>query len=91
MPKPIRRRTHEAQKAEPIRLILEYVEENSTGIGTVLKRPTIDGYSPEQVSYHMVLCHEAGCVHYAPDTKALSTLTWKGHEALKRFRTNPHI
>ena len=30
-------------------------------------------------------------MHYAPDTKALSTLTWKGHEALKRFHTNPHI
>ena len=50
----------------------------------MLKRPTIDGYSPEQVSYHMVLCHEAACVHYAPDTKALSTLTWKGHEALNK-------
>ena len=69
--------------------ILKYVEETSPGLLGILSRPDIPGYTNEQVSYHVVLCQEAGYVHFAEGTRAMTSLTWAGHEALEVYRCNP--
>ena len=69
--------------------ILRYVEETSPGLLGMLARPEIPGYTAEQVSYHIQLCHEAGYIHCAEGIKVMTSLTWEGHEALDRFRCNP--
>ncbi len=71
--------------------ILRYAEETSPGLLGMLNRPDIPGYTPEQISYHVVLCYQAGYVHFAEGTHAITYLTWAGHEALEAHRCNPCV
>ena len=52
--------------------------------------PEIEGYTPEQVRYHVELCSEAGYlhIHTSKDGKkhAIRSLTWQGHEVLEKKR-----
>jgi hypothetical protein len=49
---------------------------------------SIDGYSPEEISYHLTMLIEAGYVtgQLAMDAPLISKLTWQGHELLDDIR-----
>ena len=69
-----------------IRRILEYAETN----GTIEGIPRFEGFLTAQVEYHPYLCRDA---HYLADKggdtrRTPFQLTWRGHDALARFRTN---
>lgn len=55
----------------------------------------IEGYTPEQVTYHAVLLHEADLIEAAVQRTSCGTicipmdLTWKGHEFLALARDEP--
>src|SRR5215210_7825390 len=68
-----------------IRKILLATEEIPfLGSGPVFE-PEIEGYSLEEISYHVKLLHEAGYVQaFGGDTYwAVNSLTWQGHEFLE--------
>jgi hypothetical protein len=54
----------------------------------------IEGHSPEEVSYHVMILHEAGLVEaykiatYAYTDWKPTRLTWEGHEFLEAARDN---
>ena len=68
-----------------IRAILEYVTVKSNGNDLAL--PEINGYTPDQVSYHVKLCEEAGFLDIVIDASTkqatgIVRITWQGHEFL---------
>lgn len=75
-----------------IHKLLEYVERRHDDDPVPL--PEIDGYSEEQVHYHVGLCVEAGYLVAGPVTDTsegrrfatLERLTWAGHEELDKKR-----
>ena len=77
---------------EIILRILRYVEEK--GNNHPLPHPKFEGFSEEEIVYHIGLCHEAGYVHIDRQDnprsygskKRLIGLTWKGHEFLDANR-----
>lgn len=55
---------------------------------------TIEGYNPEEITYHIMLLHEAGLI-IASDVSTMGhidfipvRLTWAGHEFLDAARDN---
>ena len=79
-----------------IRKILEYVESRTSG-GTV-DAPECSNYSWEVVHYHIGLCGQAGYLEVrrisGADDEAhpryeVGNMTWQGHEALDRLRSEP--
>lgn len=74
-----------------IRLILEYVEEHGTG--RPLAPPEFDEYTRTEINYHIGLCDQAGYLEVRktsgnhPRYRPVS-LTWNGHEQLKRGRAD---
>lgn len=72
-------------KESLIRQLLEYVE--CHGTGRPMYPPEIEGYTDEQVEYHIRLCDQAGFVMTSPNARhAITQLTYEGHRALRRFR-----
>ena len=72
-----------------IRKILEHLEaRESLGPAPV---PMVPGFSDEEVSYHVALCHQAGYVSTCAGSPVLklSHLTMAGHDALDELRANP--
>ena len=67
-----------------IRTVLEYVE--CHGNSEFLAPPEVDGYTPEQVLYHVELCAQAGYIE-AQSGQHPRALTWQGHEALDKMRS----
>ena len=66
-----------------IRAILEYVTVKSDGNDLAI--PEIDGYTPDQVRYHVKLCEEAGFLDIIMDSQqvcGIRRITWEGHEFL---------
>lgn len=69
--------------------ILAYVEKaEQTGL---IPLPKCDEYSPEEISYHVLLCSDAGYLEIrmkqmGGNPQDITRLTWKGHEELKRLR-----
>ena len=77
---------------ELIHKILGWAEVNATG-GAQPIGP-INGYTDQQVQYHIQLCGEAGYLR-VQDMSSLAgsefyiiQLTWRGHEELARARRN---
>ncbi|GAB6161898.1 DUF2513 domain-containing protein [Desulfothermus naphthae] len=76
-----------------IKQILEALEEKS--IDDVLRPKEIEGYSEEEVSYHLLLLHEAGlivakCQGQRPGQKIFCLglrITWEGYELLEAMRS----
>ena len=71
---------------ELIHMILHYTEENATG--KPLMEPSYNGYTPEQIRYHIELCSQAGYLQVQESGKRrrILNLTWKGQEELERSR-----
>ncbi|MYC30974.1 MAG: DUF2513 domain-containing protein [Chloroflexi bacterium] len=73
-----------------IRRLLEWCEEHAPGVRAV-PPPRIEGYSPDEVAYHVGLCHQAGFldvhVYKNPHTYEIFGLTWAGHIKLKKMRS----
>jgi len=75
-----------------VRQILLAAEANEHGL--VGGNPDIDGYTDEQVAYHVYLMNEAGLVQAADTTSMgsdspeamLNHLTWSGHDFLDAAR-----
>ena len=76
-----------------IREILEYVEGHESS--HMLVAPKLDGYSDEQIHYHIGLCVKAGYLEAQPLNTLgskytfyprISHMTWYGHEALTQMR-----
>lgn len=74
------------------RAILSALEGSSDAFGP--KEFVIQGYSEEEVSYHVKLLHQAGLVE-AKDISGVNqfkwfpiSLTWEGHEFLDAARDN---
>jgi hypothetical protein len=74
-----------------IRQILLEVEKNENPIRSIEIR--VEGFSPEQVSYHVMLLNQAGYLT-ATDNSSLrgfswypKSLTWEGHEFLDAARS----
>ncbi len=65
-----------------IQRVLEYAELN--GNGHILETPTVEGYSPVDVEYHIQLCGEAGYLRLTQGQ--MVRLTWEGHNELDRLR-----
>lgn len=76
--------------ADLIRKILLEIEEKSENYMPVV--PKIEGYSEEEISYHLGLLHQAGLVdalnlhHSGRDHWQVKSLTWQGHEFLDAAR-----
>ena len=79
-----------------IREILKYVEGHEGS--HMLAAPKLDGYSDEQIHYHIGLCVEAGYLEAQPLNTLgasytmyprINHMTWHGHEALDSMRA-PH-
>ena len=75
-----------------IRKILITVEEATSTLGTIEVK--IDGYTEQQIAYHVALLREAGLLH-AVDLSSKSglrflptRLTWEGHEFLDAARND---
>ncbi|MDL1966658.1 MAG: DUF2513 domain-containing protein [Candidatus Desulfofervidus auxilii] len=76
-----------------IKQILEALEEKS--IDDVLRPKEIEGYSEEEVSYHLLLLYEAGlivakCQGQRPGQKIFCRglrITWEGYELLEAMRS----
>jgi hypothetical protein len=75
-----------------IRQILMNLEENEDSHGNHCVDLEIDGRSPLEVSYHVMLLHEAGLIEArdASDGEGLAwdpmRLTWEGHEFLEQAK-----
>ena len=67
-----------------IRSILEYVECQEPD--RLITHPEVNGYTPQQVKYHVGLCEEAGFIACSDGSGLIQRLTWHGHEELCRFR-----
>ena len=75
-----------------IREMLQYTESNAAGLP--ICAPELEGYSVEEIHYHIGLCGQAGYIETSNNTFAgmptprykLINLTWKGHEELERLR-----
>ncbi len=61
-----------------------------------IETPTVDGFLPEVVSYHLRLLHDAGFLRCEPIKSSTSDrvirvlpfeLTWEGHEFLDKVRS----
>ena len=47
----------------------------------------IDGFTPDEISYHVMLLHEAGyLIGHAAHVWHVERLTWEGHEFLEASR-----
>ena len=69
-----------------IRRLLEHMECHNRP-GRPMAEPEVDGYTPEQVRYHIVLCIQAGYAQRLSSRTNEVELTWQGHEALEAFRS----
>jgi len=82
-----------------VRKLLFFFEEKPD-MSPVLRTdpPQIDGYSKEQVKYHLILLYQGGLVDGEPmrsttsdriiDMGAVFSLTWQGHEFLEKIRSD---
>lgn len=78
---------------ELVRIILSRIEEIET-TKSILRPESIEGYEPENISYHMQLLNEAGLIE-ATCSQPLSgslhciarRLTWYGHEFLDQIKS----
>ena len=70
-----------------IHRILEYTERNGA-IKADPPAPTFEGFSAIQVSHHIELCREARYLTVGSGPPPAYRLTWRGHDALDRFRAN---
>lgn len=68
-------------------LILRYAEEHADGSRS-LHEPSLNGYTRQQVRYHIEMCHQAGYLTVRRDGKRrkIVALTWNGHQHLKQNR-----
>lgn len=72
-----------------IKEILRYVEQNSDATGKVaLNHPEVNGYSDEQVKYHLRMCTDAGFISVANMASGVfaTDLRYQGHLELERLR-----
>ena len=73
---------------ELIRAILEYTAHE--GNGKNLQAPKVNGYTPEQVNYHIRLCEQAGYLDSVEFVEGscygVRSLLWAGHEKLDELR-----
>ena len=69
--------------------ILAYVE--SKKLNEKIEIPKFDNYPQCEVEYHVRLCEEAGYLDIILDEykepDAIQRMTWAGHEALDRMRS----
>ena len=66
-----------------IRQILGYVADQETW--GLLEYPTLPPQSAGTITYHVILCEEAGYLHLTKDSRGrerIERLTWAGHEFL---------
>ena len=70
-----------------IKQLLKYCEKHSPGSRGFLFHPDIDGYSAEQVEYHVRLCSQAGFV-LVNHTGHMTELTWQGQMELRQRQTD---
>lgn len=80
------------RKMKLIRKLLTHVECYAPEGGDVIPVPEIDGYTDVEVQYHVGLCKEAGYLRVAAQVaggqhSGIFGLTWAGHDALDRLRT----
>ena len=68
---------------ELIQKLLEWAEQKQTV--TPQMPPEIEGFTLEQVRYHVRLCGEAGYLDIQ-NQHLICCLTWAGHEALAQLR-----
>ncbi len=70
--------------------ILKYTERY--GNGKELSLPEVEGYTPDQVNYHVKLCEEAGYLDdifvISPGRYEIGRLTWQGHEFLDKSQNH---
>ena len=69
-----------------IRLILEHMKElDEFGL---MPRPKINGYTKNEIAYHVRLCSDAGYLILQKGTKEVTPIiirmTWCGHKALEK-------
>ena len=70
--------------------LLEFTEEKNTC--RPLPAPAIDGFTSEQIQYHVRLCDQAGYLtidneHAIGKQPGIVELTWHGHEMLEKMRS----
>lgn len=70
-----------------IKAILKYVESEGTYPLTPLDDPTFEGFTDEQVGYHIALLEESGLVNVRKSANGarLTDLTWQGHDLLDKL------
>ena len=68
-----------------IKQLLKYCEQNAPGPRGFLFHPDIDGYSTEQIEYHVRLCSQAGFV-LVNNTGHMVELTYQGQLELRKLR-----
>lgn len=72
--------------------ILAYLAETQTKLDQQVRIPEFPNYTPDEVQYHVGLCHQAGYVNAqfvggsVSQFTHLSLLTWEGHEKLDELR-----
>lgn len=79
-----------------IRDLLAFLENHFDGTGYIDNNSiAIDGYSNEQISYHLGLLHDAGFIKAKetmqindPSYWAIFRITWDGHEFIEAARSN---
>ena len=72
--------------------VLDYVEGHETP--GPYEVPTIDGFSPEQIQYHIRMCEEAEWLREGkkmtgkghPKYTHVGELTWEGHTHLRKYK-----
>lgn len=68
-----------------IKQLLKYCEKNAPGPRGFLFHPDIDGFSTEQVEYHVRLCSQAGFL-LLNQTGHMIELTYDGQIELRRLQ-----
>ena len=68
--------------------LLEYATDQANG---EIRPPEFNGYSHEQVQYHVELCSQAGYMQVRKlsgkrRNYRVVSVTWQGHEALEKLR-----
>ena len=68
-----------------VKKILKYVEDNIPSNRTFIAHPEFQGFTEEQVDYHVNLCAKSGYIE-VNNARMIVDLTWAGHDLLAQLR-----
>ena len=68
-----------------VKKILKYVEDKTPSTRICIANPEFQGFTDEQVDYHVTLCAKSGYIELN-NARMIVDLTWAGHDLLAELR-----